>query len=435
MSQDRLDGALKFIEQELSDTFEAGRKPDGDSSYYSGNSEPYLQYVLALAGHGRKGRIQHLIEDLPKDPKGEEREHPYMLKAALFLTGDHRYEGDLKRPDVSALSDERMNDWSLYSDRRRRGFMLSTFQDLFGDDPAGEALAERVAESLRGHASSWYTTQELVWAVTGLGKRVAGRAMSFAPPVLLAEGKRIQGQKGRDGKGGLDPKSGDTTFALIRASEYRSMTLTVQDKGKGKLFLIVTSEGVRQKPEERSGGEGLKVARRYLSTDGSEIDLREPLELGELVYAEVTLTNTSPDRIANLAVVDRFPAGMEIENPRLGRERSAEWIEQDSLWQADYMNVRDDRLEVFGGLNHAESRKLIYVLRAVTAGSFASPPVEAEAMYEPRIWARQPGVRVTVSGPPASQNDKTNDNKSGQTPEKQGDKTPEKQGEKKAPTE
>src|SRR5207302_54452 len=95
----------------------------------------------------------------------------------------------------------------------------------------------------------------------------------------------------------------------------------------------------------------------------------------------------------------RFPAGWEIENPRLGRGRSAEWIEQDSLWQAEYMNVRDDRLEVFGSLERGESKKVIYVLRAVTGGSYSVPPAEAEAMYEPRIWARQLGTRVTVSGP------------------------------------
>ena len=48
--------------------------------------------------------------------------------------------------------------------------MLALYADLFGKGPAGDRLAELVAEGLRGHESGWYTTQELVWGVTALGK-------------------------------------------------------------------------------------------------------------------------------------------------------------------------------------------------------------------------------------------------------------------------
>ena len=112
---------------------------------------------------------------------------PYMLKAALHLAGDHRYESDLKRPDLTPVSDHRRNGWSFYSDRRRRGFMLSTFVDLFGRERQGELLADLVAEALRGHKSGWYTTQELVWGITGLGKFVEAGAKSFT---AAAAGRR-----------------------------------------------------------------------------------------------------------------------------------------------------------------------------------------------------------------------------------------------------
>jgi len=48
-----------------------------------------------------------------------------------------------------------------------------------------------VAEGLRGHTSSWYNTQELVWGVTGLGKRVARMTRSFAAPTLTGNGKKV----------------------------------------------------------------------------------------------------------------------------------------------------------------------------------------------------------------------------------------------------
>jgi hypothetical protein len=71
----------------------------------------------------------------------------------------------------------------------------------------------------------------------------------------------------------------------------------------------------------------------------------------------------------------------------------------DQLWQADHMDLRDDRLEVFGHLDNGEERGVVYAVRAVTAGSFQLPSAEAEAMYDPRHWARVPGGTVEVSGP------------------------------------
>jgi uncharacterized protein YfaS (alpha-2-macroglobulin family) len=113
----------------------------------------------------------------------------------------------------------------------------------------------------------------------------------------------------------------------------------------------------------------------------------------------VTVTNTTGEKVSNLALVDRFPAGWEIENPRLGRGGAVSFVDAGELWQPDYLNVRDDRLEVFGALEKGESKKVVYAVRAVTSGSFLAPPVEVEAMYDPRIWAREAGGIVTVSGP------------------------------------
>ncbi len=43
--------------------------------------------------------------------------------------------------------------------------------------------------------------------------------------------------------------------------------------------------------------------------------------------------------------------------------------------------------------------EVVYAVRAVTAGQFTVPPVEAEAMYDPEIWTRAAGGEITVDGP------------------------------------
>ncbi len=391
--QDRLDAAVDYLAQASSNLAGGGVRHEW-SELGDGDPEPYVQFVLALTGKANRGRLQKLIDRMAPNPTGEQAEELYMLQAALWLSGDRRYEGALKRPDVSALTDERSNRWSFYSDRRRRGFMLSTFVDLFGQDPAGEPLAALVAEGLRGHADDWYTTQELVWGITGLGKWIRGAAATFSPPELVADGKRLAPQPAPP-----TAKGGNRVWAVARASEYHSVDLRVKQKGEGKLYLLLSSEGVRAHPDAREGGEGLRVSRRYVKEDGTPLDPSKHA-LGDLVFAEIELTNTTGERLDNIALVDRFPAGWEIENARLGRGgATADFVSQDDLWTADYVDLRDDHVEWFGSLGRGEAKKVIYLLRAVTAGHFDVPPVEASAMYDPRIWARGEPQSFDVGGP------------------------------------
>ncbi len=385
--QHRLNEALDWMERQITNHYEAGLE-----EWYSQRSEAYFHFVLALSDRPRKARIQKLLEGLPERRTAEQREEQFMLQAALYMAGDHSHEAALKRFDLSPVSNDRRNGWSFYSDRRMRGFMLSTSVDLFGRDDALEPLANLVAESLRGHRSSYYTTQELVWGITGLGKFVDSGASDFTPPVLQASGRTLVPQE--------NPRpTSDRTWSLARASEYNSLTVQVKDKSEGKLYLVLSSEGVREVPDWRTGGQGLRLQRRYLDAAGQPWTGAVEMGLGELVYIELTLSNTSPERVSNIALVDRIPAGWEIENPRLGRDGSVDWIDQEQIWNADHMNLRDDRLEVFGHLDKGQSRKVVYAVRAVTAGRFTVPTVEAEAMYDPRIWAREEGRPVTVLGP------------------------------------
>ncbi len=393
--QQKLDETLTFIEKSLNTNAESLK-----------NEEPYLQYVLARAGRGRKARVRHLIDAMPKNAVQEQAEQEYLLKAALYLSGDRRYERSLKSVDTSSVSSTRSTGYAFYSDKRRRAFELSIFYDLFKNDPAGQALAQVVATELGAQQNSqYYTTQELAWGITALGKWVQGSASEFGEVKLLANGRAMKPQV--EGAG-ANVKS-DRTWSLGRASEYNRMELTLASKSAGKLYAYIGSEGVRSSGEVKLGGEKLQITRSHLAADGSAIDL-EHMKVGELVYAQVRVKNTSSDPVYNVILQDRFPAGWEIENPRLGRGALPDWAkasngddDDDSVktraWEVEYMYVRDDRLEAFGTIQAGETVEMVYALRAVTAGRFTMPPVEAEAMYDARIWARGAGGLVSVRGP------------------------------------
>jgi alpha-2-macroglobulin len=390
--EDRLQGVLAWIANRTAE-LESRTRTRSKWNYHEDQAEAYLHYVLALAGKGKKARILKLVESVPANAKAEQAEDLYMLKAALYLAGDRRFAADLKTVDASPITADRTNSWSFYSDRRRRALMLSMFHDLFGNDPAGEPLAERVAEGLTGQRSTYYTTQELVWGVTGLGKWVNGlRAKGTAGGTLMADGAVIQPRKTK-------LRTSDMAWSLARASEYKTLTLDVPASASG-MFLVITSEGVRPGATYKTGGNGLAVKRTYRSLDGRELDLRKgEVKLGEVVFVELELRNTTGATIQNIALVDRLAAGFEVENPRLGRGLQVDWIEEDTQWQPSFLNMRDDRLEVFGHLAAGDARTVVYTIRAVTSGTYATPPVEAEAMYDPSIWARARGDTAVVGGP------------------------------------
>jgi hypothetical protein len=389
---DRLKEVLRWIEERVARYERGDRVGHPPWNHYDEQSEAYLHYVLARTGKAKKARIAHLIAAAPATAKGEQQEDLYLLKAALHLGGDRRYDNDLRAVDSSSVVDDRINSWSFYSDRRRRGLMLSAFYDLFGNDPAGELLARRVAEALAGTSSS-YSTQELVWGVTGLGKWVTALTGKATPGgSLVADGQAIKPRSAAH-------KSSDKAWTVARASEYKQLTLDVPAQAAGA-WLVIRSEGVRANASYKVGGNGLALTRSYRDLAGQVIDPASGgLKLGDLVFVELALSNTSGLDIQNIALVDRLPAGFEIENPRLGRSTRPGWIQEPEQWSTEFINLRDDHLEAFGALAPRTTRKLIYTVRVVTSGTFTIPPADAEAMYDPSLWARnKPGTAV-VSGP------------------------------------
>ena len=195
-----------------------------------------------------------------------------------------------------------------------------------------------------------------------------------------------------------DRGTSERAWEVARLAERGAVTLQVENKGEGDLYALIASEGVRTEAVWEQGGNGISVQRWYLDTEGSELD-PSGLSLGDLAVVRVDMTNLTGEAMRNVAMVDRLPAGFEIENANLGRDRVITVVDSSKLWNTDHMNVRDDRVEVFGTLPQGKVVSFTYAVRATSAGDFVQPPVEAEAMYDPRWWGRELGDRVVVHGP------------------------------------
>ncbi|RME28688.1 MAG: hypothetical protein D6798_01830, partial [Deltaproteobacteria bacterium] len=375
-----LDAALDWLDQRV------GQGVNADPTL------AYAHYVLAVGDRARPALARRVLDafaqqrETDREPwrRLRQQEAEYLLMAALHRAGDLRYEDRLKEIDLPDAREMRAHDWTFWSALRGVGLRLAVFQDLFGDDPAADAAADRLARWLERRPSSGYTTQELAWAITALGKRVSAGADQLDAVALLIDNEQVR-------------PAATLSWSLQGAAAAEDVVVRVPGLDR-PAFAVVSTRGVRVDDPVPVGGHGLRVSRTWVDGAGRSLD-PSSLPLGTPLYVRVDVENTSERPIQDVALVDRLPAGWELENPRLSGIELPPWADSLALWDLDSMNLRDDRIEAFGRLSPGETRSVLVSVRAVTAGRFIMPPVQAEAMYDPDTWARQAGRTVEVTAP------------------------------------
>ena len=344
----------------------------------------YAHYVLAVAGEPQRGQVAAAIDRLPSNPTGQNAEQAYLLYAALYLSGDRSYERELRNPVVDRETGGRESGWGFYSHQRRRAMVFNVFVDLFGYDRGGAEMAQSVASQLAG--GSRFTTQEVVWSVTGLGKWLQQEFAINGEFTLASAGQPVESTRGFMGL---------PAWTLPRASE-RNLTLTANVDTDRPVFAVVSSSGVRQDRSYEYGGAGVRVQREYLNERGQPLDFSD-VQLGQRVFVRVRIENRTYSTLRQIALTDRLPAGLETELVELGSSELPAWAQ--SSWNFDHTDRRDDRVDVFGTINRRQTVEIYHVARATMSGNFRVPSVEVEAMYDPDVWAREKGRVLRITNP------------------------------------
>ncbi len=334
----------------------------------------YAVYVLALAGKAEKSTQLYLknnaLAQMPLDAR-------YHLAGSFALTGDQAAARAIlpqeARPPVTL--EARETGGTFYSPIRALAIMLDIMAEVDPGSPQVPYLVEELTK--KAQVGRWYTTQENAFAFLALGK------------ILRTQGEAVY--TGRFAVEGGQTATFDQTSQRFRSKEWAGKQVTLTLDGTGTGYYYWRAVGLPASLETESFDRDLIVRRRFLTERGQPLTDLTGLRQGDLVVAEISIRAPN-ERLENVAVVDLLPAGLEIENPRLQSRAGIDWIPEEPF-QPDYVDIRDDRMVLYGDVNVRSDGKpwqFFYGLRVVTAGTFRLPPVRAEAMYAP--------LKASVSG-------------------------------------
>jgi uncharacterized protein YfaS (alpha-2-macroglobulin family) len=362
VSQQAFEQALDRLRNEVVNTPE----PNKDSAA----AIAYALYVLARNGRPVIGDLRYLTDaklDAFTTPLAKAQ-----LAAALAMLGDQARAGAAFGAALKALDAER--DGGSRPDYGSRLRDAAAVLALVAEAKLGNiesdaiARAGAVLEQARAERSS-LSTQEMNWMTLA--------AEGLAEHASLAQ-FRVDGEPV---KGALYRRWSGPALA--------GQSIVIANAGQNPAQLVVSVSGAPIEPDP-AVAKGYAIERSFYKLDGTNLDALQSMVQNERVVVSLKVTEAQA-RYARLLVVDRLPAGLEIDNPALvdgGSVEAFSWLSKDVT--PTHTEYRDDRF--VAAFDRAEGQSafitMAYVVRAVAPGRYIYPPATAEDMYDPDRYGR-----------------------------------------------
>ncbi|MBM6596727.1 alpha-2-macroglobulin family protein [Microvirga pudoricolor] len=339
----------------------------------------YASYVLARNGRPVMGDLRYLA-----DTKMNAFTSPLargQIAAALALLGDRARAQAAFASAVQSLQGERDNGQYRpdYGSRLRDGAGLLALASETDNVANVLRPISAVIDQERGTRRT--STQEEAWLV------LAAQAVA-----RNAEAMRLT-VDGTEHKGAF--------YGTYRDTDMARGSVTFANAGRDPVQAVITVTGHPIEPEPAISS-GYGVERSYYTLDGAQIQPDRVRQNDRLVTV-IKVTETEAKQ-ARVLLVDRLPAGFEIDNPSLVDSDTVSglsWLTKDV--EPAHTEYRDDRLVAAfdRGPGQPASFSIAYTVRAVSPGRYVHPPSQIEDMYRPERFGRTGygSVEVTAARP------------------------------------
>jgi uncharacterized protein YfaS (alpha-2-macroglobulin family) len=345
------------------------------TSLYNLNNRSYAIYILTL----NEIVTTPLIESLKRDMgRREEAETGF---SGLYLAGSYALlqktaeaNAQLSKIKRAMTRDEsfRYIDSLMYHSVYLN-ILAKHFPQRLRD--VSESLLVDMAAQMESQSYTTLSSNYALMAVNSYMKAVpTAETGKFAVLEILKDNQRRQ----------LMP-AGTTLFSVPFSAE--AAKISMENKDNLNLFYQITAAGFDRETPKAEIKNGIEVYREFLDESGKTVS---SVKVGDVVTVKLNFRSLSNAEYRDVAIVDLTPAGLETDANSI-RQGS-----RNSGWTPDYVDIREDRIVVYGTVTSRVS-SFSYTTRAINAGSFTAPPLFAEAMYDKSVWALrpQPAIRVT----------------------------------------
>ncbi len=338
-------------------------------SDHSDLAQAYRLYTLALSNNADIASMNRL-----RETKNLSNESKYRLAATYALVGQIRVAEELLSNASSDFKNYRHNYYTYGSESRNRAMALETLV-LMKDKAKAQEMAKTVAQRLS--EKQWMNTQSTAYSLLAMAKFV-----------------EMVGGRGIKAKINVNGTSKEVHTAKTMANRELKIkdgnnSITITNSEQSTLYVSVLNNGILPVGEEKQVERNLMVSAVYKGRDGSRMDVSK-IRQGTDFVAEVTLTNTTANKIENVALMEIFPSGWEIVNTRF--TDFGEFAQN----KVDHTDIRDDRANFYFDMNKNETKTLRVLLNASYLGQYYLPGVQAEAMYDNDYETRSKGKWIEV---------------------------------------
>ena len=197
--------------------------------------------------------------------------------------------------------------------------------------------------------------------------------------------------------------------------------LRLANAGELPLYYSWAEQGYERSVPSTAVTQGMEVLHEVIDAKGTVIT---QAALGEEVFVRVRVRSLGQQNVANVALVDVLPGGLEpvlqaasdanadannaagnmannMANVTANAAAGADaplWrrrLGSRGNWSVTYADVREDRVVFYGDIS-SSMMEVTYKVRATNVGDFIVPAAYGEAMYDRRISARSAGGKFKV---------------------------------------
>lgn len=356
-------------QQSAATNFDANK----NAIYNNDEIQAYRLYALALANQPALSAMNRLRELSTLSNQAR-----WFLAAAYAQMGQAAEAEKLIAKASSQITPYRINYYTFGSTERDAAVVLQTLC-LMGKKQQAFVQLKRVSEMLSSR--SWMSTQSTAYclvAVSHFIKKYGDASAMQAECTINGKDVNIKGNSA-------------ITQIPVDFSTSNAVAFSVNNNGKGVLYARLIARGKPAIGTEKEGSENISMEVVYKDGKGMPLNVSD-LTQGTDFTMQVTVRNLGlMGDVMNMALSTYIPSGWEIHNSRMD---DAPTVKSGAF---TYQDIRDDRVSTYFDLRNNESKTFTIRLHAAYEGKYYLPAVNAEAMYDSGIYARNKGQWIKVS--------------------------------------